>query len=310
MKVPLYFSAKSIGMSRRNGRKPQTLLVAARHNLRELQADSGAHEGIASDRSHLNVVLHGPNKAADIVACAESIKTKCSVPKRKLRKDHVQALEFVVSVRAGSNINPMAYFKTSVDWFADVFGVEMLLSAVVHFDEAAPHLHVLILPIKDGEYQGGSAIKISGLCQLTLRFAKEVGQSFGLSFEPKPRMTSALRRAASELVLGHLAEKSDPLMLSSVLPLVVKQIKNEPSQFIEALGLQIPKMPRSKGKTLAQYMTGTGRKTSEDRDRRRTHHLSSVGFGKKDHQASSNLATTPPAEGLSIPLGDSQSRSE
>ena len=39
MSKPLYFSAKSIGESKRGGRKPQSLLVAASHNLRDHQAE-------------------------------------------------------------------------------------------------------------------------------------------------------------------------------------------------------------------------------------------------------------------------------
>ena len=37
-----HFAVKSIGLSRVNGRKPCTLLEAARHNLREIQAEQGA----------------------------------------------------------------------------------------------------------------------------------------------------------------------------------------------------------------------------------------------------------------------------
>ena len=87
MRTPLYFSAKTIGQSRRGGRKPQSLLVAARHNLRELQAESGSHEGISLELSHLNVILHGASTPTDIDAYANALKSKYAVPKRKLRKD-------------------------------------------------------------------------------------------------------------------------------------------------------------------------------------------------------------------------------
>lgn len=40
-----HFAVKTIGLSRCNGRKPCALLEAARHNLREIQAERGAIAG-------------------------------------------------------------------------------------------------------------------------------------------------------------------------------------------------------------------------------------------------------------------------
>jgi Plasmid recombination enzyme len=277
MKTPLYFSAKTIGMSKRDERKPQMLHAAARHNLRELQAESGGHEGISLDLSHLNVTLHGPATPKGIVDYANEIKSRYAVPKRKLRKDHVQALEFVISVRNDSDIDSMAYFRASVRWLMDVFGTEMLLSAVVHFDEGAPHMHALVLPIMDGQYQGGAPIDKPHLPKLTKRFADQVGKPFGLSFEGKQKMHTALREAAFNLVVDHLAEQADPVVSSQIWPGVVQNIKHEPEKFVEMLGLKMPDVPRKKDKTFAQIMTGTGKKTSEDRDRRRSQDLSCVG---------------------------------
>jgi len=46
---------------------------------------------------------------------------------------------------------------------------------------------------------------------------------------------------------------------------------------MEMLGLEMPDVRPTKEKTFAQIFTGTGKKTSEDRERRRTHDLSRVG---------------------------------
>lgn len=279
MKTPLYFSAKSIGMSKRGARKPQDVLVAARHNLRDLQAEYGAHESISLELSHCNVILHGATNPKDIAAYANEIKSRYAVPKRKLRKDHVQALEFVISVRNDSGIDSMAYFRASVRWLEEVFGTEMLLSAVVHFDEGAPHMHALILPIMDGQYQGGAPIDKPHLPKLTKRFADQVGKHFGFSFEPKQKMNAALRNAAFNQVLDFLTQQSDPVVSSQIWTRVLENIKHEPEKFLELLGLKMPDAPRKKDKTFAQIMTSTGKKTSEDRDHRRNQDLSCVGQG-------------------------------
>lgn len=268
MKTPLYFSAKTIGQSRRGGRKPQTLLAAIKHNLRELQAEMGSHEGISLELSHLNVTLHGASSATEIVAHAESLKREYCVPKRKLRKDHVQALEFVISVRYDSDVDLMAYFKASARWLIGVFGAEFLLSVVVHFDQGAPHMHALVLPIVDGQYCGGAPIDKTNLPKLTDQFAHHVGKPFGLSFEPKRKIHGALRNAAVNLVVDRLTEQSDPVLSSQVWRTVFENIQKDPAKYVETLGLNMPEIPRAKSKTLAQIMTGTGRRTSEDRDRR------------------------------------------
>ena len=277
MSQPLYFSAKSISMSRRGGRRPQTLLVAARHNLREHQPEYGATENIAFELSHLNTVLHGPSLAIGIVELASELKTKYSVPKSKLRVDHVQALEFVISVRANTDIDEMAYFSASVHWLSNVFGSEMLLSAVVHRDESAPHMHALVLPIVEKVYRGGSPIDKVSLRKLIKRFADEVGKPFGLSFEPKMKLNAEQRAAASSLVIDHLKTQADPVVSSRVWQGVVDCIKFKPQEFLEILGLEVPIVRNKCFKTSTQIFTGTGKKTSEDHDRRVTHHLSCVG---------------------------------
>ena len=46
----LYFAVKSIGLSTVGGRKPCDLITAARHNLREIQAELGAVGRIDASR--------------------------------------------------------------------------------------------------------------------------------------------------------------------------------------------------------------------------------------------------------------------
>lgn len=279
MKNSLLFRAKTIGLSRRDGRKPSTLVQAARHNLREIQAESGAHEHIALNLSYRNVVLHGPTNSRAIVELTGALKEEYVGLKRKLRVDHVQALEFVISLHNDADIDQMEYFRASTRWLIKTFGSRMLLSAVVHLDEEAPHMHALVLPIVAGRYEGGSPIKRAGLHRLKDAFAQEVGEPFGLSFERKERLTAKQRAVAYSLVVDHLLASSDSVIKSHVWKVVLQSIKREPQEFLECLGLMLPRVRRTrKQKTVAEIFTSTGRKTSEDRKRHSERHLSSVGF--------------------------------
>lgn len=80
--------AKSIGLSKRNGRKQQTLFEAASHNLRETQSEHGAFLGkIDPTRIHLNEILIGPSSAIDVVHAANKLFADIKVDPCCLRKD-------------------------------------------------------------------------------------------------------------------------------------------------------------------------------------------------------------------------------
>lgn len=277
MSPPLYFGAKSVGLSKRSGRKPQSLLIAARHNLREHQAEFGGAENIALEQSHRNVILHGPTRASDIVDMANGLKVTYEVPKRKLREDHVQAIEFVISVRSDTLIDEMAYFKASKRWLIEVFGTEMVLSVVVHYDESEPHMHVLVLPIIDGQYMGGQPIDKTRLPKLNKRFAAEVANAFGLSLERKQKLHATQRTEAVTLIVNHLIEEADPLITSSVWSVVAKHMQHAPQEYLQALGLKMPDTPRKKMRTMSAIFTSTGKKTNEDRKPQTGPNLSCVG---------------------------------
>ncbi|WP_368923885.1 plasmid recombination protein, partial [Comamonas aquatica] len=51
-----------------------------------------------------------------------------------------------------------AYFQAALDWMATEFGSANLLSAVVHKDESAQHMHVLIVPLVQGSMQGSDLL--------------------------------------------------------------------------------------------------------------------------------------------------------
>lgn len=279
MKNTLLFRAKSIGLSTRGGRKPSTLINAARHNLREIQAERGARSHIQAHLSANNQVLHGSTTSAGVLKLAAELIQRYAVPRCKFRRDHVQAIEFLISLPASSGLDVMAYFKSSSDWLIQTFGAEVVLNVVVHHDEETPHMHALVLPIKDGQYLGGTLISRPRLPSLVKSFAHDVGLQFGLSFEPKLRLTSVQRVNAFQLAVDALRASSDPIFLSRLWGLVELLMKRNPVDFLDALGLKwTPSPPSKKLRTLTQVMTSTGKKTREDRQPASSINPSCVGF--------------------------------
>ncbi|MDP3422314.1 MAG: hypothetical protein Q8S32_00965 [Burkholderiaceae bacterium] len=104
-----HFALKTIGLSRCNGRKPCNLLEAARHNLREIQAELGARGHIDPQRMNSNATLAGPTTAAEVQALANELLA--AVDTSKLKRDHVQAIEAVFGLPAGAGIDPLGYLR-------------------------------------------------------------------------------------------------------------------------------------------------------------------------------------------------------
>lgn len=279
MTTSLVFKVKSIGLSTRDGRHPVSLLQAARHNLRQTQDERGCRANINPALTWKNQVLVGPPGAEAVDAHARCIKEKYAVTKKKLRKDHVQALEVVISLPVTSSIDPQRYFPDALAWFNKCFSHEMILSAVVHHDEAALHMHVLILPIVDGIYRGGAPIDKMHLPKLVKSFAQEVGENFGLRLERKTHWSSAERSMAAQMVVEHVNQHSDPILSSQLWQPVHDEIKRSPESYFGTLGLKMPqqKAPKLK-RTFTQIMTSKGRRTAEDRMRRNDQVLSCVGL--------------------------------
>lgn len=174
-----YMAVKSIGLSTVGGRRPCTLRDAARHNLREIQAEMGAACHIDPARSRANIILSGPKTAQDVQGAAALLLAKVG----PLRRDHCQALEFVFSLPVGGAIDVVDYFTKCLGWLEAELKLPVL-SAVVHCDESAPHMHTLLLPLnREGRHVGGAPIGYRSLPRLRASFFDRVAGRAGLKRE-------------------------------------------------------------------------------------------------------------------------------
>lgn len=262
-----FFSVGTVGLSRAGGRKPSTLWQAARHNLREGQNERGGRAHIDATRSHLNEVVAGPGSAEGVVALSQARIREAGVNPDKLRSDHVQAVELLFSLPAGSEMDDGAYFRACVVWTEEHFGTAHILSACVHRDEPCAHCHILILPVVMGRMAGSALITKPALTRLRTSFFREVAAAFGLVM-PRERMTGAERRQAADAVLARLNATKDPCMRSAVWSVIRAAIEANPAEFAHALGIDLcqPAKPHKRMRTMAQIFTSPG-KGGEDRAR-------------------------------------------
>ncbi len=129
------------------------IYLAAKHNHREILAEIGAAQGGHIDLSRVgfNYVLRGLDTAHGVAGMAQSLLDNAGV--KTLRKDAVRALEIIFSLPPDSAIDHARYFEDSTQWAEQYFQAPVI-SAVVHLDEAAPHCHVLVLPLVYGRMVG------------------------------------------------------------------------------------------------------------------------------------------------------------
>ena len=232
-----YFAAKTVSMSKVNGRKPCDLLTAARHNLREIQAEMGSVGRIDPGRSATNAILAGPADAAQVQAKAASLLAAAGLNPAAMRRDHVQALEFVFSLPPSSGVDPAAYFDRCLAWLVEALPLPVL-SAVSHADEHAPHLHILLLPLADGVYAGGKPVERPKLLRLRESFFNVVAGPAGLQRE-SAKLRGQAKRWAVTAVMARCEAMGLPAANGPLWPVLMSAIERDPTAAVRALGIEL-----------------------------------------------------------------------
>lgn len=299
------YEVKGISLSERKDphtgkkRKPQTLLMAARHNLREIQAENGADYGkLNPTRTHLNEVLAGPDKASEVVnrnlqlfAGAGKDPAATGKDPAKLRKDHVQASEHVLSLAPGQD--ERGFFSVIVECFKGIYGAENILSATVHRDQDQPHIHILVSPIEGGEYHGG---KLHNNIQTNLNKAQIAKAVKPIGFEAPATWRVKKHRINEKeaAVIAHLEYHQHPVLNDPAWPAWSKMIGNDPSPLFDFYNLDTETAPKTVSQERLTKPIGIGDKAPKTRN------LPSVGIGQQERP------NKPPAPANHHHMSDSQ----
>lgn len=222
------------------------------HNQRERESRTNPDIDPAKTNQNYDLVNEQPiqynERVKEIIA---SQKTGT----RKTRKDAVLVNEFVVtSDRAffeGLTLEEeRRFFEESMQFFGKRYGKQNIAYAVVHKDEYTPHMHLGIVPMKDGRLQGKNVFNRQELLWLQEEYPKYM-QSLGFDLERGERdserghlttaafklektkvQLSELEREAALLEKSLSHKKSEMLALSTTVPVEVKvkakkEIKSE-----------------------------------------------------------------------------------
>lgn len=135
----------------------------------------------------------------------------------KPRKDAVLMASFVIgSDREFFNgLTPAEqerFFDECTRYFAEKYGKENIISAVVHNDETTPHLHLNLMPICNGRLCCKDLFNRTELTKLQINFHEAVGKHWGLARgregSPKKHLSTAEYKA-KKIVLNACNEAAD-----------------------------------------------------------------------------------------------------
>lgn len=227
--------------------------VAAKHNLREIQAEIGADGHIDAMRSCKNRTIAGPESADLIEQLAERLMLEGKVP--KLRKDAVRGIEIVFSLPPVSAIDNAAFFADSLEWSRRYFKAPVL-SAVIHNDEAAPHCHVLLLPLIDGRMVGSDLMGgRKRLQDIQISFFEQVGGRYGLVRPKAQARLSAMQRAKSaSLILSAIQSNHELIDRVDIEHALLDTLSRHPEPMLTALKLTVPSQIKPK-RSFVEIMT-------------------------------------------------------
>lgn len=253
-----FFSAKSIGLSTVNRRKPQTLETAAKHNKREQSPECEwlAHVGkIDKLRKHENYRLSGAANSAGVVSLASHLMKVVGYTPR--RHDYTQAMEIVFSLPTTTTIDAAQYFADCVAWCGNRFGADNVLSADVHSDQTAPHCHLLIAPIQAGRWVGSVLLEKGNYKDMRESFQRQVAEGYGLRTPEK--LTGNRKAEAAAMVLKDIETHHGAVTASNLWQPLRHAIERDPAPFMESMGLVLADKPAKKMKTMHQIFQSPGK---------------------------------------------------
>ena len=154
------------------------------HNQRE--RESRTNPDIDPDREHLNYDLLHQEKI-DYNQQVKAIIESQKVNERKTRKDAVLVNELLVTSdrKFFDGLDPAEqkrFFEESHKLFSERYGKQNIAYATVHNDEKTPHMHLGVVPMRDGKLQGKNVFNRQELQWMQEEFPKHM-QTLGFDVE-------------------------------------------------------------------------------------------------------------------------------
>jgi len=182
------------------------------HNQRE--RESKTNPDIDPERSHLNYDLVNAEKIDYNKRVKEIIESQ-KTGTRKTRKDAVLVNELMITSDRTffDRLDPneeKRFFEESYKLFAERYGEQNVAYATVHMDEKTPHMHVGVVPMRDGKLQGKNVFNRVELQWIQDEFPKHM-QKLGFDVERGEKGSDREHLTTQEFKAKTLREKVEGL---------------------------------------------------------------------------------------------------
>lgn len=152
---------------------------AYRHNERIFKQHS--NKDIDIERSHLNYELTDRDRSLSYEKQIKNYIDENKISKRAIRKDAVLCDEWIITSDKDffAKLTPeetRRFFETSKNYFAENYGLENIAYASVHLDENTPHMHMGIVPMKQGKLSSKSIFNREELKKIQDELPKYLSQ--------------------------------------------------------------------------------------------------------------------------------------
>lgn len=214
------------------------LEVTERHNRRLIAGEFGGYGRIDVTRSPLNMELIPLNG----ISLEERVKK--IIADKGIDLNHYQlkkknrgyAIEFIFTVTSGHQCDFNAMYAQCLEIMGEYYPECPVVHAVIHHDEDTPHMHVIVVPFKDGKLQGDKVKGYKGVSQARNRFFfDKLNPTHGLTFPAY--FKGSLKKRAVELALQGYRRLPDSDLRNFLDSGISQAIHSRPEPFLVALGI-------------------------------------------------------------------------
>jgi hypothetical protein len=220
-----------------------TLRLAELHNSRSIPTELDAFGHIDPRKSILNheiVSLQGKPLEETVVHMIEAAGMDTNKGTLK-RADKGYAIEWLFSVTHGFECDFIKLYAKCLEWLKTQHPACPIAYAIIHFDEAWPHMHVVMVPIEGSHLPASDILGYKGISrQRTQDLYEQVGKYFGLSYGMN--LKGAAKKNASDSVIKELQKRGYEERVGLLWEPICSAVHARPEPFFEASGIRIEQL--------------------------------------------------------------------
>lgn len=169
----------SYAVARMEKMKSGNLGGAFKHNERIFKNHS--NKDIDTSRSHLNYELTDRDRSVSYEKQIKDYVNENKLSKRAIRKDAVLCDEWIITSDKNFFENltleqTRIFFETAKKYFAENYGESNIAYASVHMDESTPHMHIGVVPLRDGKLSSKAMFNREELIKIQNELPKYLNQ--------------------------------------------------------------------------------------------------------------------------------------